>query len=79
VFLDTYDNLPCGFQAVQHYTHEDQNLDRIKLRYFKRMSVLTKVQSISSFENFGGGYVGCSKITGDNASDANLANAEITF
>jgi len=45
VYLDTYNDLPWRLQAVQQYSYEDQNPDKIKLRVFQKIaSLITKAQ-----------------------------------
>jgi len=38
VYLDTYNDLSWRLQAVQQYTHEDQNSDKIKLRTSQKIA-----------------------------------------
>ena len=38
VNLDTYNDHPWRVQAVQQYTHDDQNSDKIKLRVFQKIA-----------------------------------------
>ena len=84
-FQDTCVDLSWRLQAVQQYTHEDHNPDRIKLKASQkifspiirslRSTMKSKVfrnlsESIAGIENFVGSSVGCLKIT--KLSDVNL-------
>ena len=84
------DSRPYRLQAVQQYTHEDQNPDKIKLRAFQIASPITEAQinmrskvfkicpsQLRSFKIFSRGSVGYLKITKDKGSDASLTSTDL--
>ena len=79
---------PGGFKQFNSTLTKTEIQIRSSSRHLKRLPVQINMkfkvfrnlyQSTRSFENFGGGSVGCLKIIEDKASNANLADAEVTF